>query len=491
MTGGFPRAQFVLAPGKHAAPDGWNVRPLGGEWTLAVHPDLSATHCERGNRRLVMLGYALDPAHPERSDAEIVEAVLAAGGGLFGLTRSVLGLGGRWVMIWQAGDEIGIFADATGLRSVFWGLDFGGRPWCASQPSLLPEPVRGVPDQEARDFLRRFAAISPEYWWPTDRTQWIGARRLLPNHLLDLANGTVRRWWPSVPLHEPPVEEILATARRILEGTMQAAARRFRLALALSAGLDSRVVLAASHSIADQLQVYSGRRQSMSADHMDLGVPERLAAKLGLNHAVIAQPAVMSPAVTEALALNAPDVHALRAPGVQAELCAFGRELVGVTGNVSEVARVHYRKRGEVDAELLDGAALAALMAMPPDEFAARAMDEWLADAGRPEGFDVLDLCYWENRCGSWLSGNCLEFDVAWRDVLMPFNNRQLLELMLAVPADKRAGPTPELYYALIEAMWPEALSEPVNPRPDRPASSLALLPRLVRQFRLLARGRR
>lgn len=491
MTGSFPRAQFVLSPSEHAVPDGWRALPLDGEWRLAVHPELSVTQSGHEGRRLVLLGYALDPAHPARSDADIADAVLLAGGGVLGITRSVLGLGGRWVMIWQAGDELVVFADAAGLRSVFWGLDAGNRPWCGSQPALLPELVRGNPDQEARAFLRRFAATSPEYWWPTDRTQWTGVRRLLPNHLLDLSRGAVRRWWPSVPLHVPPIEEILTTARAILEGTMQAAARRFRLAIALSAGIDSRVVLAAARSVAGELRVYSGRRQSMGADHMDLEVPERLAATLGLSHAVIAQPALVSPDVAEALTLNAPDVHAMRAPGVQAELAAFGRNLVGVTGNVSEVARVHYRKRGEVDAERLDGAALAAVMAMPPDDFAARAMDEWLADVGSPEGFDILDLCYWENRCGSWLSGNCLEFDVAWRDVLMPFNNRQLLELMLAAPAEQRSGSTPALYYALVEAMWPEALSEPVNPRPERPSSASSLLPRLVRQIRSLARGRR
>jgi hypothetical protein len=74
-------------------------------------------------------------------------------------------------------------------------------------------------------------------------------------------------------------------------------------------------------------------------------------------------------------------------------------------------------------------------------------------------------LFYWEQRLGCWLSANCLEFDVAWRDFLAPFNVRGLMVDLLACDDSLLAPPDHELLRRIIHAQWPELLAEPVNPR--------------------------
>jgi hypothetical protein len=98
--------------------------------------------------------------------------------------------------------------------------------------------------------------------------------------------------------------------------------------------------------------------------------------------------------------------------------------------------------------------------------FAVRKFSEWLQEADDLLGFDVLDIFYWEQRAGSWFASNCLEFDSTWRDVFIPYNGRMLLVDMLSADIELRKGPPYPLYVQLMRHLWPEVLSEPINPRP-------------------------
>jgi hypothetical protein len=61
-----------------------------------------------------------------------------------------------------------------------------------------------------------------------------------------------------------------------------------------------------------------------------------------------------------------------------------------------------------------------------------------------------------------------LEFDNAWRDVVTPFNCRALLTMLLGVDERSRRAPRYAFFRRMIQRLWPETLSEPVNPaRPN------------------------
>ena len=55
---------------------------------------------------------------------------------------------------------------------------------------------------------------------------------------------------------------------------------------------------------------------------------------------------------------------------------------------------------------------------------------------------------------------------MAWKEVLFPFNCRRLLIDLLSVSAVDRMPPNYPFYKDLIGHMWPELLSEPINPVP-------------------------
>lgn len=221
-------------------------------------------------------------------------------------------------------------------------------------------------------------------------------------------------------------------------------------------------MLSACRPVARKLSYYTVKRPEMAWDHMDVHIPSKLLGKLGLPHDIIEHDSEVSPAFNDAFNNNVPFAHPARLSALQSELNYYGRKKTGVTGNVSEVVRCYYR-RPVNPAQKITVEHLMNVTGMK-HPFADKHFNSWLNDTSDPHGYNILDLFYWEQRAGSWFAHNCLEFDSAWQDIFVPFNNRQLLANMLAVDENLRKGPDYQLYQELMLLLWPEVLSEPINP---------------------------
>src|SRR5207247_267673 len=88
--------------------------------------------------------------------------------------------------------------------------------------------------------------------------------------------------WPRKDRTPISFAEGLDSVGRTLRGTMTAAAMRFDLSLSLSAGYDSRCILAASRDIVDRLAFNTvAKLQGGQSNAVDVTVAGRLVARLG------------------------------------------------------------------------------------------------------------------------------------------------------------------------------------------------------------------
>jgi hypothetical protein len=166
-------------------------------------------------------------------------------------------------------------------------------------------------------------------------------------------------------------------------------------------------------------------------------------------------------------------------------LSYYRQKKVGVTGNVSEIARRYY-PQPDTPGQAVTAEHLMKVTGMN-HPFADMYFSEWLKELGDTKGYDILDLFYWEQRTGSWFASNCLEFDLAWRDIFIPFNSRSLLMDMLSVGEQDRRAPDYHLYQQLMLTLWPEVLSLPINPSGISTRKRLSnLLRRIVRRVKRL-----
>ena len=462
------RRQFILGPAFVENFSGWRRIEIRKRIRVTAHPDLPVTHARSGPCSVTLLGYMLDPQNPESTDREIVGRLLD--GLRRGLSAEVApeateALGGRWVLVVDDGVRVLLFQDPMGLRSAFWtDPSMTGAVWVASQPAPLAELLGLERDKAAQDefvssdVYREWA----EYRWPADATPYRAVRRLLPNRMLDVLGGRTKRYWPARGLRRFSLEECVEAASGLLVGLIRAAARRFPLSLATTAGWDTRLILAASKDVAGELSFFTFLHSERKAD---ITTAPRLVRRLGFSHTMIDFPDRASAEFASLYKRNVTDAHEAWAGIAEAGCSAWPEGRVCMTGNGAEIVRSR-----PLPAEPLTARNLARWMSpdnrfrdrLASNSFALKAWGRWLADL--PERTDILpwDLFFWDTDCGYFAATGEAEFDIVYES-FTPFSCRRLLETMLGVEEQWRLEKQPAHYLAIIRRLWPEALSEPIN----------------------------
>lgn len=460
-------AQFLLGPFSVQEHPAWQQLSLGQALKLSLSPELSVSRATNGARSLILLGFILDPDRPAASDTEILQDLVCRFSNIETLTERTAKFGGRWVMIATSNNRAWLFHDAMGLRQVFYtSIEEVGAVWAMSQPGIASELLKFDRDPQAIDFVDSYEfRANKEYRWPAAATLYREVKHLLPNHYLDLTSGKVHRYWPDKRIQKQGLDEACEKLSGLLHGLVSAAANRFDLALGLTAGLDSRTVLAACKGMEQSISYVTVRQASMRNEHQDLIVPASLLETLALPHDIVRASGTMSAEFSRRFKKNTAFAHDLYGSDVEAILNYFGRSKVALTGSGAEVGRCSFRAQlPGIKERDIGPAELAMLQKMGSNSFALAHFSTWLAGATDRHGIHVLDLFEWEQGHGNWLAMTLLEFDMAWRDIFTPFNCRNVLTVMLGVDEVYRSEPDYVLFKKTIRKLWPEILSMPINP---------------------------
>jgi hypothetical protein len=215
------------------------------------------------------------------------------------------------------------------------------------------------------------------------------------------------------------------------------------------------------------------RQLRMRESHADIQIPLALSRKLGLEYNVVRSSLIMDPEFIKTFKTNAVLAHDHYAHDAQAILNHYGLTKVCIVGSVSEIVRDTWgAKRRSVNGRIKPAEISAEIYGIGTHRYAIREIEKWFAGLGQIHNLDRDAVFYWEQRVANWLAMNQLEFDSAWRDIFIPYNCRGMLMAMLAVRTKDRKAPHNRLHKELIQNLWPEVLTEPVNPhKPGRLAN--------------------
>lgn len=474
----FRRRQFVLGPRKIDYP-GWNHFRLSNGYQLSYHPDLPFHHLSRKGQELILLGYWVDPYEPELDDQTILARLGESCINLNSVIRFIEHLTGRFVLLVCLNNDFYLFHDACGLRNVVYGADDRSQIWCASQPEFLAEQVNSPKDTKVLDFLnlRVFRENKLDYYFPFNKTVYKNIFCLLANHFLDLKSGKPVRFWPSKTEFAPmEMEKTIPLIARLLAGSLKAAARRFNLKIGLSAGLDSRIILAASKKITGHVTFFTHTPTNQNL--VDMEVPKRLASRLKLNYEFCEIFPISEEFKNIFLKNNSCPI--LRRGNIAfSVLKKFGPEATIGNGNIYEFSRLLFW----VPDFLVSGSTLAIMSSL--DHPLARAeFQNWL-DEARPSILlsRIHPTILFELEIVSrWVAEAYLDYDFA-HEIFNPFNNRLLIKLVNSVNSRFRRGNYNIFDYRLIEYLWPEVLVEPVNPARDLKGTMKRTLFLLVNRY--------
>lgn len=461
------RRQFILGPRFVERFESWKRTKIDNSLFITHHPELPLIQKESGSKTLTLLGYILDPYQPQLSDLDILTNVVEKVNQIDDIFELTDHLAGRWILIVKVGEEVRLFHDATGTRQVVYTDSLSGI-WCASQSGLIADYFGFNIDKDIqKNFIESVSYQSnKEYWFPNDSTPFKEIKLLIPNHYLDLKKGGVTRYWPNQKITSLSLKEGVKESAKLLSGVMESAANRFDLALSVTCGLDSRMLIAASRKISKKLYFYTLIYNKSFKKDPDVRIPAQLLPKLALKHHCILCPASMSDEFKAVYQQNVVEAHPYWGRIAEGIYNHFPETKVTIKGNAGEVGRLYYRLKDS--NSVIDGKLLADLTNMATSPYAVEQFEYWLSQASNPalkNNIHILDLFYWEQRMGQWQAMSQLEWDIV-QEVVTPFNCRKLLTTILSVDEEYRKKPTNVFQIEVIKLLWPETLQQPINPWP-------------------------
>lgn len=455
------RRQFILADQPAEDLTGWKTVKFGSQY-LSIHPDLETTISKRTAAEFILLGFALSHLQPHASNQDLLDQLVDTYSGFDSIIEFCYDLCGRFVLLFNTPDRLGILTDLIGSRSVYyWSGD--NRIWCASQPGTLAK-ILGISKDDsspARTFIEKEMFASGEASWVGNESMFKGIKHLLPNYYLDLNNGRAVRYWPYTSLHNLELETAARSSATILENTMRAATNRFSMCMAVTSGWDSRTLLAASRKVCEKFYYYVQKFGGMTDEHPDIRVPLKLAKKAHIPFHVLDCPEYENEEFDNFLAQN---VFTLHNPAKKVLLWNFYHQFYGrvnASGNISDLCRTVY---GSEPVTNVDD--LLWFVNLTNSEYARETLKDWFQETRRlcvDLGYNQRDLFFWEQVLGNWGSMFAAELDIAIEE-FYPFGTRRLVETILAVDEKLRPYENSQVHRRMIEILWPELLSQPFNP---------------------------
>ena len=455
------RRQFLLAGAPITPPPGWRCAGVGRFW-LYSHPDLHVSHIEGQGRAVALIGDAYDAAQPEAENQDILVDALAQSGDHRTFLAWTRRYTGTWAFLLASERGSILVHDARALREVYY-PQTENRIVCGAQPHLVaqyasPETPRSV-DPELVEFFSR------ELWdsrWIGDGTVFEGVKHLLPNHYLDIDHRRPCRHWPDRHVDRLRLEDAVPRLCTHLQGVMRAIVRRQPCMMAITAGTDSRALLAASKGLTDHIYCFINDN-GLGSDDPDITIPRQMCERFGLPFHVHDVPADVDPGFRAQYLANTFLATERLLPSIYNVFYRQHQEKLLILG-VSEIGRTFYGREPR-DA---DSYRMSYKLGYRNSRYALKQCEQArgeLQDAARRYGVGVLALLYWEQRLGNWGGTRNSESAIAI-DKVDPYNSHFVYELLQRVDPKYRSyrhNPC-VLFREIIRTMWPELLDWPVNP---------------------------
>lgn len=284
----------------------------------------------------------------------------------------------------------------------------------------------------------------PSRYLPGDITRYKGVRALTANTLLKLREAEVERFFPRENLPSRQVDlDLIHEVINIFEKQARILAATGRdMFVATTAGRDSRWSVAAFSGYENcKLFTFHMKRSGHLSE--DVTVGEELAAEVGKSLQIFDLDDYR-------LSGFRPTFDATSPSGIwpQAALCyinEFRQDAIHIRSTVSEIGRAFYSKRkSQVVSPKALGEAYTSTEFSKSD-LVLEAMRGFIDQAKFSEdnffNYNMYDMFYWEHRNSKWQNILCQEAEMA-SDVFIPYNNRELIKILLSVPLKDRQNAT-------------------------------------------------
>jgi hypothetical protein len=409
---------------------------------------------------MALIGNYINPFRPYLTDYQIAE--MLSNTDKKKIHSAIDGLTGRFVVMAKGDGQFFARGDAFHYRQLFFGKHNSGLVLTSSVRLFLNAFNLTIEtDDRVKSMMAHPLFQKTEHSWFGNYSEDARLKKLLPNHILHLDTLHISRL--SLGLDNYINEdEKLGYLSTVLTGTYKALSLNYSLYQPITCGLDTRLLLAASKEVKSAINYYIFDRSGGKSD--DVKIASNLSRKLDLNFSII-KPQPLQDYFLEKFAQEHNYPRKLpKTVNIQHHYYQKHPDnALNISGNGAGIYKVPFglfRQRVKLDHIL----AFSGYFNKVP--FISQQLQEWYKDAieyNKSTGVDILDLFYWEQRMGNWGALYPFEQDIAIEE-FSPYSNRNFLLTMLQIDPNERKAPKYHAVRALMFKLWPEVLSEPINP---------------------------
>ncbi len=442
--------QFILSQYENDLPAKWRKRKIG-PWILASHKTLPIMEMFQSGGQTIgwLLGY------PITNNAELLNSKLTFEEQFLrpeDFEAWLCGLSGRFACIYLHGDVQRVYLDSCGSLALVYSTQ---RNCVASTTTLLADIHR----DGAHELISLLGMPHSDAWYPSGLTPMKNVRRLLPNHYLDLSKWKPVRHWPK-PSDLDTKTDFKQTVQTVIESLKKnivSVSKQYPLQMSLTAGRDSRMLLACSKEVLHRIKFHTG---VWVPSGVDSEIGRQLATKLKLNHVT--------------LSVKLAQQHELDDWQFRTGHCVAGEiwrihptsrkidpHRAFLPGCAGEVGRAYYWREDDEKLPRLTAHEILKRAKLPAAGEILQFTDAWLEEIATLEWNTILDLMYIEQRLGCWAGPLQYGQDGMHKARLFPFNDRAIFKAILNSPVEPRRRQ--RLADDVLESEWPELLDLPFN----------------------------
>ena len=431
---------------------------------IYAHPSLSNIKSSEENVQILLLGYIIDPHNPNMSDDAIIQNLSEVCKTKDILFKEIQMLSGRFVLIYKNNTDLIATGDACNSRQIYYSF-INNEFILTSSPKMFIDLYGKelMISEIKKEFISSKDFMEHEYAWFGDDTIDDRLKKVLPNHYLDIINKRVFR----VPLFFERlvnVEDVLEYSATILKASLEAILKRYKTVFPITAGWDTRVLLAASKEFIHHIEYYVFDHFKVNSNHKDVVIPQKLSAKLGFCFHVIRPGRLREDFLAE---FNKEHVFPKILPStahIQYHYFKYSNQkVIRICGFGGEISRGRWgNAKFNIDANILqyfsgyNG----------KYEYVNQAVESWLDESieySKKCNIPLHDLFYWEQQMGNWGSMYSFAQDIAIEE-FCPYYNKNLLLSITRIDHKERSFFRSAFHKRLIEYLWDEVLCEPINP---------------------------
>ena len=447
--------QFIVCKSPEYVPEGWPVR-RHGPWLLATHPVLPAAGIQAadGSNLGWLIGYPISKTGIlTTSDTEL--ALDPAGDDLFGSFEKLLyEFGGRFACVVFDGSDARAYLDPGGSLSAVYSP---AHEIVCSTPPLIPYS-KGCDDD--RNLIDIMQIPERNSIYPFGLTPRRGVERIPPNFFLDLSSWETTRHWPADGLDtDDDVETSVGRIADVTKRQIAAVARDHELHMSLTAGRDSRLLLACSREHIEKVSLFTFCLDESA--ETDRRAAQLLTRRLGIGLSVLefeepSEDDLMLWLYRTGCCVG--EKRGWRVVRTYRALDPARAELPGVCG---EAGRLSYWHKWETESSDVNMEEFLGRVGVPITPEIMRRAQGWLDGLPVTNTLRILDMMLIELFLGGWAGLLPYADPVSTAFRVYPLCHRETLERLMRLPTPYRRSQS--LTADVCKREWPELLTVPFN----------------------------